>query len=405
MFRLLTVILVGFVLTGADSTESPLREKLHRPVPGIAPTTLDEALTLTASAGGSHFQKLPGKFLYSLFFYETLVPSLNLILSIAAGAYELAGYAHIEFEFSLTTFLAALKAACLRLRNVKTHLQKAKMTELVAATGMWKFRCDNLKRDVMEQIKGMGDKMNWEMYFPDGNTPLDDVEVERHTERTLLTQAEDSPPLVERSTIERILTRLNSGGDVQEVLAKTEISTLQPPPRFKGRSLVEELITGFAEGEDRSPLLVYDRQARKWQFPDYFTAEYMENAREYKSEEVCTVLDVFTAAPEVESLDGLGGCDILYLPELNVDDPYYNPLFMTQKARDEYNREGSLDILRQVYMSHDKSSSKREESRWERIRRQLAIAAVAGGYVAHSAIDTVLDWFGYHKAGGKWSSM
>ena len=76
-------------------------------------------------------------------------------LSIAAGAYELAGYAHIEFEFSLVTYLNALKAACLRLRNIKAHLQKAGMTELVAATGMWKYRCDNLKRDVMEQVKGM----------------------------------------------------------------------------------------------------------------------------------------------------------------------------------------------------------------------------------------------------------
>ena len=266
---------------------------------------------------------------------------------------------------------------------------------------MWKYRCDNLKRDVMEQLKGMGDKMNWETYYPDGKTPLDEVEVERHTERTLLSQVEDSSPIVERSTIEKILTSLNSGGNVQEVLARTEISTLQPPPRFRGRSLVEELVTGFAGSEERSPLLVYDRQAGKWQFPDYFTAAYMQNAREYKSEEVCTVLDVFTAAPEVESLDGLGGCDILYLPELNVDDPYYNPLFMTQQARDEYNRGGSLDILRQVYMSHDKSSSKREESRWERIRRQLAAAAIAGGYLAHSAVDTVLDWFGYHKTGGE----
>ena len=61
------------------------------------------------------------------------------ILSIAAGAYELAGYAHIEFQFSLVTFLKALKAACLRLRNVKTHFQKEGMMELVAATGMWKL--------------------------------------------------------------------------------------------------------------------------------------------------------------------------------------------------------------------------------------------------------------------------
>ena len=45
-------------------------------------------------------------------------------LSIAEGAYELAGYAHIEFEFSLVTYLKALKAACLRLRNIKAHLQE-----------------------------------------------------------------------------------------------------------------------------------------------------------------------------------------------------------------------------------------------------------------------------------------
>ena len=197
MFGLLAVVLVGLVvMSGGDSTETPLREKLHRPVPGVAPTTLAEALTITASTGGSHFQKLPGKF--RVLWRETLLFYLlnALILSIAAGAYELAGYAHIEFEFSLTTFLAALKAACLRLRNVKTHLQKAKMSELVAATGMWKYHCDNLKRDVMEQIKAMGDKMNWDTYYPDGKTPLDDVEVERHTERALLNQVEDSPPLV-----------------------------------------------------------------------------------------------------------------------------------------------------------------------------------------------------------------
>ena len=27
---------------------------------------------------------------------------------------------------------------------------------------MWKYRCDNLKRDMMEQVKGMGDKMDWD---------------------------------------------------------------------------------------------------------------------------------------------------------------------------------------------------------------------------------------------------
>ena len=97
------------------------------------------------------------------------------ILSLAAGAYELAGYAHIEFQFPLRTFLKALKEACLRLKIVKIHLQKAEMNELVAAAGLWKYRCDTLKREVMDQVKGMGDKMDWDTYYPEGRTPLDDV--------------------------------------------------------------------------------------------------------------------------------------------------------------------------------------------------------------------------------------
>ena len=36
-----------------------------------------------------------------------------------------------------------------------------------------------------------------------------------------------------------------------------------------------------------------------------------------------------------------------------------------------------------------------------RLKRQLAMAAMAGGYVAKSAVDSVLDWFGYHKDSGE----
>ena len=43
----------------------------------------------------------------------------------------------------------------MRLRAIKTEVQKTDMHELVAAAGMWKYRCDSLKRDVMEQVKGL----------------------------------------------------------------------------------------------------------------------------------------------------------------------------------------------------------------------------------------------------------
>ena len=40
-------------------------------------------------------------------------------------------------------------------------------------------------------------------------------------------------------------------------------------------------------------------------------------------------------------------------------------------------------------MSHDNSGEESEQEKQERIKRQLAIVAVAGGFVAKSAVDTV----------------
>ena len=49
-------------------------------------------------------------------------------------------------------------------------------------------------------------------------------------------------------------------------------------------------------------------------------------------------------------------------------------------------------------MDHDVQT---EGVREVRLKRQLAMAAMAGGYVAKSAVDSVLDWFGYHKDSGE----
>ena len=163
------------------------------------------------------------------------------------------------------------------------HLQKVEMMELVAATGMWKYRCDILKRDVMDQTKGMGDKMDWETYFPGGRTPLDDVHVETRTERPrqglLFNYVEDNPQPVQRSTIERILESLNNGEDVQKVLTTTVSPERRPTPSMSGRSLVEELIEGFASGETQNPSLTYDRQLGRWTYPDFFSAAYLQHAQ------------------------------------------------------------------------------------------------------------------------------
>ena len=134
-------------------------------------------------------------------------------------------YKRQEFQFSLATYLEALKAACMRLKTIKAELQETDMPELVAAAGMWKFRCDNLKRDVMEQVKGMGDKMDWDSYYPGGKTPLDHVEISNYTVTKVPGRSglwHDGNehlfprPKMERSTIDRLLTSLNSGRDGQE---------------------------------------------------------------------------------------------------------------------------------------------------------------------------------------------
>ena len=184
---------------------------------------------------------------------------------------------------------------------------------------------------------------NWDTYYPGGRTPLDDVSNEDHTfpprQRGLFFNddlVDESPQPVERSIIERILTSLNSGSDGRDVQTTTSFPVAKPASRFRGMGLVDELIQGFANGEARDPKLTKDWQVHQWTHPDFFTVEYLQHAQEFSSGEVCTVVDVFAAAPEVGTLQEMGGCDILYLPELNTDDPYYNPLFMKQQDKDKY---------------------------------------------------------------------
>ena len=49
-------------------------------------------------------------------------------------------------------------------------------------------------------MKGMGDKMDWDTHYPGGRSPLDDVQVEAHTEYVgsglLFNYVEDDPPPV-----------------------------------------------------------------------------------------------------------------------------------------------------------------------------------------------------------------
>ena len=63
--RILIVLLlvVGTVYTVDNTAESPgtLRKTLHGPPVGVAPTSIEDALTVAVSEGASHFQKLPSK--------------------------------------------------------------------------------------------------------------------------------------------------------------------------------------------------------------------------------------------------------------------------------------------------------------------------------------------------------
>ena len=92
MFWVIAFLLgtAGSGTTKENTTKTPgmLRKSLHGPPAGVAPSALEDALTVAASTGGSHFQKLPGNMRKS--FNRTIFP-YYLFLSIAAGAYKLAG--------------------------------------------------------------------------------------------------------------------------------------------------------------------------------------------------------------------------------------------------------------------------------------------------------------------------
>ena len=82
---------------------------------------------------------------------------------------------------------------------------------------------------------------------------------------------------------------------------------------------MEELVGELADSRKLlNPTLVFDRQAEQWTYLDFFTPSYVQHAQEYRSTEVCTVVDVFAAAPEIETLEEMGGCDILYLSLIHI---------------------------------------------------------------------------------------
>ena len=62
---------------------------------------------------------------------------------------------------------------------------------------------------------------------------------------------------MERSTIDRLLTSLNSGRDGQEVLTTTEAPMPVPTSRFRGQGLVNELIHAWVR-KAKDSRLSYD---------------------------------------------------------------------------------------------------------------------------------------------------
>ena len=129
----------------------------------------------------------------------------------------------------------------------------------------------------MDQVKGMGDKMDWDTYYPKGRTPLDDVpEPTEQPRHGLQNFVEERPQPVQRSTIDRILEGLNKGQDVQSVLTTAIPRRERPTPRFRGRTIVEELVGELADSRKLlNPTLVFDRQEGQWTYPDFFTPSYL----------------------------------------------------------------------------------------------------------------------------------
>ena len=66
-----------------STTPGPLRKTLHRPAAGVAPSYLEEAMTISASTGASHFQKMPGNKMNALIWSEWRLTVIAATVRIA----------------------------------------------------------------------------------------------------------------------------------------------------------------------------------------------------------------------------------------------------------------------------------------------------------------------------------
>ena len=121
-------------------------------------------------------------------------------------------------------------------------------------------------------------------------------------------------------------------------------------------------------------------------WPSYMDAEYRTYAEKLRLEgEVCPSTDIFThsLAATMEDLN----CTLLMFPETyDPGSPYYQPLFLGSLDRTLFRATGNLQLLRDVYYSHDPV---------RRETRQAFLGSVAVGMMFGAAADKVLGWFGY----------
>ena len=256
---------------------------------------------------------------------------------------------HLQTRIELSEYRKALKAGCQAVHTMSHAAHKDGMSHLYTAARLLDKRCLSVTHKANSQLRAMGSNDDWlaHQYHMDHNPfqPATRKHVAKSGDK-LFNETVDLTPEVLKNEIGR---------------TGREVTTAKPV-----------------------------KTKRPW-WPTFMDHEYKKYAENLRLEgEVCPSTDIFKNR-DAETMADLN-CTILMFPETyDPSSVYYQPLFLGSLDRTLYRATGNLDLLREVYYSHDPID--REE--------RQALLGMAAGAMFGAAVDKVLGWFGYSTTTNK----
>ena len=268
----------------------------------------------------------------------------------------------MQTKLEISQYREALRTACQSVHDLSHKAHEPGMKHLYEAARLLDQRCDSVARLANSQLRAMGSNNQWIKAQMGVNHNPFAADRRKHAERGTTTRSAE--PNLKKNKIRK---------------------DKKKPAPAPGAERDERSIRVTGVDIPKFVQLRTDSVLPYW--PSFMDEEYVAYADRLRLEgEVCSSTDMFFN-PEAVVLADMG-CDVVVLPEIyDEGSPYYNPLFVGSLNMTEFRLTSRLEMLREVYMSHDPIV---------RERRQIITGlSIAGGMAFGGAISRVLKWFGY----------